>query len=64
MPNGTRTCGGSGSSASTRRSKEVKTIFEEVEEQDSRLELNLYVTGVEDEDVETAAAEEERGPHE
>ena len=29
-----------------------------------RVELNLYVTGVEEEPVEKAAAEEERGPHE
>jgi hypothetical protein len=28
------------------------------------LALNLYVTGVEDEDLEKAASEEERGPHE
>ena len=49
---------------SHKASKEVKQIFDDVEEQDTRLELNLYVTGVEDEDVEKAAAEEERGPHE
>jgi succinate dehydrogenase / fumarate reductase iron-sulfur subunit len=49
---------------SHKASKEVKSIFEEVEAKDERLELNLYVTGVEDEDIEKAASEEERGPHE
>src|SRR4051812_6746917 len=44
--------------------KEVKSIFDEVEEKDVRLELNLYVTGIEDEDVEKASGEEERGPRE
>jgi len=34
-----------------------------IEDKDQRLELNLYVTGVEDEPLEPAAAEEERGPH-
>src|SRR5262245_23426182 len=28
-------------------SKEVKRIFDEIEEEDGRVELNLYVTGVE-----------------
>jgi succinate dehydrogenase / fumarate reductase, iron-sulfur subunit len=44
--------------------KGLRRIFDEVEEKPERLELNLYVTGVEDEPVEQAAAEEERGPHE
>jgi succinate dehydrogenase / fumarate reductase iron-sulfur subunit len=44
--------------------KEVKRIFDAIEEEEGRVELNLYVTGVEDEDVEKAAHEEERGPHE
>ncbi|MFN8129955.1 MAG: succinate dehydrogenase/fumarate reductase iron-sulfur subunit [Solirubrobacteraceae bacterium] len=43
---------------------QVKNIFETVEGRDERIELNLYITGVEDEPVEKAAAEEERGPHE
>jgi succinate dehydrogenase / fumarate reductase iron-sulfur subunit len=43
--------------------KGLRRIFDEVEEKPERLELNLYVTGVEDEPVEQAAAEEERGPH-
>jgi succinate dehydrogenase / fumarate reductase iron-sulfur subunit len=42
--------------------KGLRRIFDEVEEKPERLELNLYVTGVEDEPVEQAAAEEERGP--
>jgi succinate dehydrogenase / fumarate reductase, iron-sulfur subunit len=45
-------------------SKDVKRIFEDVEGKDERVELNLYVTGIEDEDLEKAASEEERGPHE
>jgi succinate dehydrogenase / fumarate reductase iron-sulfur subunit len=44
--------------------KGLRRIFDEVEEKPERLELNLYVTGVEDEPLETSAAEEERGPHE
>jgi len=42
----------------------VKRIFETIDERDERYELNLYITGFEDEEVEKAAAEEERGPHE
>jgi succinate dehydrogenase / fumarate reductase iron-sulfur subunit len=41
--------------------KGLRRIFDEVEEKPERLELNLYVTGVEDEPVEKAAAEQERG---
>ncbi len=44
--------------------KGLRRIFDEVEEKPERLELNLYVTGVEDESLEKSAAEEERGPHE
>ncbi len=44
--------------------KGLRRIFDEIEEKDQRLELNLYVTGVEEEPLEQAAAEEERGPHE
>ncbi len=44
--------------------KGLRRIFDEIEDKDQRLELNLYVTGVEDEPLEQAAAEEERGPHE
>ena len=44
--------------------KGLRRIFDEIEGRDDRRELNLYVTGVEDEPVEKAAAEEERGPHE
>jgi succinate dehydrogenase / fumarate reductase iron-sulfur subunit len=44
--------------------KGLRRIFDEVEEKPERVELNLYVTGVEDEPTEKAAAEEERGPHE
>jgi succinate dehydrogenase / fumarate reductase iron-sulfur subunit len=44
--------------------KGLRRIFDEVEEKPERLELNLYVTGVEDEPLEQSAAEEERGPHE
>ena len=44
--------------------KGLRRIFDEIEEKPERLELNLYVTGVEDESLEKAAAEEERGPHE
>jgi len=43
--------------------KGLRRIFDEIEDKDQRLELNLYVTGVEDEPLEQAAAEEERGPH-
>jgi succinate dehydrogenase / fumarate reductase, iron-sulfur subunit len=43
--------------------KGLRRIFDEVEEKPERLELNLYVTGVEDEPLEKAAAEDE-GPHE
>ena len=42
--------------------KGLRRIFDEVEGRDDRRELNLYVIGVEDEPVEKAAAEEERGP--
>ena len=44
--------------------KGLRRIFDEVEEKPERVELNLYVTGIEDEPTEKAAAEEERGPHE
>src|SRR6476469_8618467 len=44
--------------------KGLRRIFDEIEEKPERVELNLYVTGVEDEPLEAAAAEEERGPHE
>src|SRR4051794_2833289 len=44
--------------------KGLRRIFDEVEEKPERLELNLYVTGVEDEPLDKSAAEEERGPHE
>jgi succinate dehydrogenase / fumarate reductase, iron-sulfur subunit len=44
--------------------KGLRRIFDEVEGKPERVELNLYVTGVEDEPVEKSAAEEERGPHE
>ena len=43
--------------------KGLRRIFDEIEEKPERVELNLYVTGVEDEPLEAAAAEEERGPH-
>ena len=43
--------------------KQVRGIFDTVENRDDRYELNLYIEGVEDEPVITAAAEEERGPH-
>jgi succinate dehydrogenase / fumarate reductase iron-sulfur subunit len=43
--------------------KGLRRIFDEIDGKDQRLELNLYVTGVEDEPLEPAAAEEERGPH-
>ena len=35
---------------STRRRKEVKKIFDEIDGREQRVELNLYVTGYEDED--------------
>jgi succinate dehydrogenase / fumarate reductase, iron-sulfur subunit len=44
--------------------KGLRRIFDEVDEKPERLELNLYVTGIEDEPLEKSAAEEERGPHE
>src|SRR3954468_3766993 len=37
---------------------------QKVDGKDEPLELNLYITGYEEEPVEKAAAEEERGPHE
>jgi succinate dehydrogenase / fumarate reductase iron-sulfur subunit len=43
--------------------KGLRRIFDEIDEKPERVELNLYVTGVEDEPLEAAAAEEERGPH-
>jgi succinate dehydrogenase / fumarate reductase iron-sulfur subunit len=43
--------------------KGLRRIFDEIEEKPERVELNLYVTGVEEEPLEAAAAEEERGPH-
>jgi succinate dehydrogenase iron-sulfur subunit len=42
---------------------DVKRIFDEVDGREKRLELNLYVSGVEDEDILKAAGEKERGPH-
>ena len=44
--------------------KDLQRIFDRVEEKPERVELNLYVTGVEEEPVGQAAQEEERGPHE
>jgi succinate dehydrogenase / fumarate reductase iron-sulfur subunit len=44
--------------------KGLRRIFDEVEEKPERIELNLYVSGVEEEPLEKAASEEERGPHE
>src|SRR5256884_233294 len=44
--------------------KDLQRIFDRVEEKPERVELNLYVTGVEEEPVGQAAKEEERGPHE
>jgi succinate dehydrogenase / fumarate reductase iron-sulfur subunit len=44
--------------------KGLRRIFDEVEEKPERIELNLYVTGVDEEPLEKAASEEERGPHE
>ena len=38
-------------------------MAQKVDAKDEPLELNLYITGYEDEPVETAAGEEERGPH-
>jgi succinate dehydrogenase / fumarate reductase, iron-sulfur subunit len=43
--------------------KAVKRLIKKVEAKDAPLELNLYISGYEDEPVEEAAAEEERGPH-
>jgi succinate dehydrogenase / fumarate reductase, iron-sulfur subunit len=43
--------------------KGLRRIFDEIEEKPERVELNLYVTGVEEEPLEAATAEEERGPH-
>jgi succinate dehydrogenase iron-sulfur subunit len=44
--------------------KDVRKLFKKIEAKDETLELNLYIVGVEDEPVEQAAAEEERGPRE
>src|SRR3954447_3411461 len=44
--------------------KDVRKLFKKIESKDEQLELNLYIVGMEDEPVEKAAAEEERGPHE
>jgi succinate dehydrogenase / fumarate reductase, iron-sulfur subunit len=44
--------------------KAVRHLIKKVEAKDESLELNLYISGYEDEPVEQAAAEEERGPHE
>jgi succinate dehydrogenase / fumarate reductase iron-sulfur subunit len=43
--------------------KGLRRIFDEIEEKPERVELNLYVSGVEEEPLEAAASEEERGPH-
>jgi succinate dehydrogenase / fumarate reductase, iron-sulfur subunit len=43
--------------------KAVKHLIKKVEAKDEPLELNLYISGYEEEPVEKAAAEEERGPH-
>jgi hypothetical protein len=43
--------------------KAVKRLVKQVEAKDKPLELNLYISGYEDEPIEQAAAEEERGPH-
>jgi succinate dehydrogenase iron-sulfur subunit len=42
---------------------QVQSIFDKVEGEEQRHELNLYITGYEDEDLVKAASEEERGPH-
>jgi succinate dehydrogenase / fumarate reductase, iron-sulfur subunit len=47
-----------------RHYKDVRKLFKKIEAKDETLELNLYIVGVEDEPVEKASAEEERGPHE
>jgi succinate dehydrogenase / fumarate reductase, iron-sulfur subunit len=47
-----------------REFKDVRKLIKRVETKDEPLELNLYITGVEEEPIEKAAAEEERGPHE
>jgi succinate dehydrogenase / fumarate reductase iron-sulfur subunit len=44
--------------------KDVRKLIKKVETKDEPLELNLYITGIEEEPVEQAAAEEERGPRE
>jgi succinate dehydrogenase / fumarate reductase, iron-sulfur subunit len=44
--------------------KDVRKLVKKVETKDEPLELNLYITGVEEEPLEKAAVEEERGPHE
>ena len=44
--------------------KAVKHLVKKVEAKETPLELNLYITGYEDEPIEQAAAEEERGPSE
>jgi succinate dehydrogenase / fumarate reductase iron-sulfur subunit len=46
-----------------REFKNVRKLIKMVETKDEPLELNLYITGVEDEPIEQAAGEEERGPH-
>ena len=43
--------------------RSVEAIFDKVEGKESRDELNLYITGFEDEDVVAASSEQERGPH-
>jgi succinate dehydrogenase / fumarate reductase, iron-sulfur subunit len=43
--------------------KAIKHLVQNVEAKERPLELNLYITGYEEEPVEKAAAEEERGPH-
>ncbi|MDQ6915173.1 MAG: succinate dehydrogenase/fumarate reductase iron-sulfur subunit [Actinomycetota bacterium] len=43
--------------------KAVKHLVQKVEAKERPLELNLYITGYDEEPVERAAAEEERGPH-
>ncbi len=44
--------------------KELRKLFQKIETKDEPLVLNLYITGYEEEPIEKAASEEERGPHE
>jgi succinate dehydrogenase / fumarate reductase iron-sulfur subunit len=43
--------------------KDVRRLMQRIDAKDEPLELNLYIVGVEEEPIERAAAEEERGPH-